>query len=121
MIVRELDGELLFSSSPEENSSRVAEVGDEASIALDEYRDRAGARTRIIDSTALQLLLSVLKHLREVLLDIFLPIQSAKFSLMRTLLQLGGDVIISSLAGLPPRRAVAIVYCKKVGIISEIL
>lgn len=86
VVVGKFDGQFLLGSGPEEHSPGVSQIGDVALVALDEDRNGTGARARIVDPTALQLLLSVLKHLRQVALHVLFGLQLGQVSLVRTFL-----------------------------------
>lgn len=63
VVVGQLDGKLLLRSHSEEDSPRIAQIRNITLVPLDEDGNSAGARTGVINSTALQLLLRVLEHL----------------------------------------------------------
>lgn len=70
---------------------------------MDEYGNGTCSRVGVVNTTFLEFFLCIFKYFFQVLLDIALGLKFIKISFMSKLLDFRGDVIISSLASLPPR------------------
>jgi hypothetical protein len=121
VVVGQLDCQFLLGGDSEEDGPGVAQVADVALVPLDEDGDGAGARAGVVDAAALQLLLRVLEHLRQVVLHVLFGLELPQLALVRTFLKLGRNVVVRSLARLAPRRSVAVVHCEKVCVVAQIL
>lgn len=121
MVIRKFDGELLLGSVSKEYGPGVAQIGDEALVALQENGDCAGAGTGVVDAAAFEFFLSVFEHFGEVVFDVLFRLELAEVALVRTFLQLGGDVVVGGLAGLASGGTVAVVDCEEVGVVAQIL